>query len=115
LVTYAEKLSKDEARLDWALSAAVLERRVRAFDPWPVAETMLGDQPLRVWRAEALEEAVSAAPGTVLPERSTFDVATGDGVLRLLEVQLPGRRRISAQDFLNAHPAPARLGDRAGG
>lgn len=110
LVTYAEKLSKDEACLDWTLPAPVLERQVRAFNPWPVAETAMGDQTLRIWRAEALDEQSGAAPGTVLRNRSTWDVATGGGVLRLLEVQLPGRKRILTSDYLNAHAAPFRLG-----
>ncbi len=115
LVTYAEKLSKHEATLDWSQAAVVLDRQVRAFNPWPVAETSLGDQTLRIWRAEVLAEACSAVPGSVLAGRKTWDVATGDGVLRLLEVQLPGRSRIRAEDYLNARKAPLRLGHRDAG
>lgn len=115
LVTYADKLTKEEARLDWTRPAVELERQIRAFNPWPVAECGLGDQVLRVWRAEALTEQPDAAPGTVLPGRRTWDVAAGNGVLRLLEIQLPGRRRMSAQDFLNAHTLPGRMSSRAGG
>lgn len=112
-VTYAEKLNKDEAWLDWRQPAIQLDRQVRAFNPWPVAETRLGDQTLRVWRAAAVAEQTRASPGCVLPGRKTWDVATGDGILRLLEVQLPGRRRIRAEDYLNAHELPLRLGHRA--
>jgi len=104
LVTYAAKLEKSEALLDWTLPALELERRVRAFNPWPVAETAWRETTLRVWRAEALDEAATLEPGTVLNRDRTLDVATGQGVLRLLEIQLPGGKRVAAQDFLNAHP-----------
>lgn len=114
-VTYAEKLTKQEAEIDWNQPAVVLARQVRAFNPWPVAETALGDQTLRIWQAEALPEMSDAAPGSVIGGRKAWDVATGSGILRLLEVQLPGRRRILAQDYLNAHEAPLRLGRRAAG
>ena len=114
LVTYAAKLEKSEALLDWSLPAVELERRVRAFNPWPVAETPWRDTLLRVWLAEALDETARAEPGTVLSRDRTLDVATGNGVLRLLEVQLPGGKRVSARDFLNAHPVKSeRLGCRA--
>jgi methionyl-tRNA formyltransferase len=104
LVTYAAKLEKSEARLDWTLPALQLERRVRAFNPWPVAETPYRGTTLRIWKAESLGEPAGAEPGTVLPRDRTLDVATGQGVLRLLEVQLPGGKRMSATAFLNAHP-----------
>jgi methionyl-tRNA formyltransferase len=111
-VTYAAKLDKDEAPLDWTRPALVLERQVRAFNPWPVATTEYRGDALRVWRAEALDDEVpDAEPGAVLSRDKTLEVATGQGVLRLLEVQLPGGKRISAQDFLNAFPARSeRLG-----
>jgi methionyl-tRNA formyltransferase len=111
LATYAAKLEKHEAPLDWSKPAIELERQVRAFNPWPVAETTYRGDTLRIWLAKALDEHVTAEPGTILDWNKTLDVAAGQGVLRLLEVQLPGSKRISAQDFLNAHPSrPARLG-----
>ena len=110
LVTYADKLSKQEALIDWREPAMLLERRVRAFNPWPVAETRLDGQVLRIWRAEALPQPAPSEPGTTLAGRRNWDVSTGDGVLRLLEVQLSGRRRVAGSDFLNAAPAPPMLG-----
>ena len=104
-VTYAHKLDKAEARLDWNEPAAVLERKVRAFDPWPVAEAVLGGETLRVWQAAALPASAGAAPGSIVGAgRDGIDVACGQGVLRLLAVQRAGGRRVSAADYVNARP-----------
>lgn len=100
--TLARKLDKAEAVLDWTLPAVELERRVRSFNPWPVAETTYEGQVLRVWLAQALEGQSKGEPGEVLANPKSLDVVTGDGILRLLEVQLPGGKRLSATDFLNA-------------
>ncbi|AOH36024.1 MAG: methionyl-tRNA formyltransferase [Gammaproteobacteria bacterium] len=102
-VTYAHKLDKAEARQDWSQPAAQLARRVRAFHPWPVAEAELAGERIRIHAATALEAAHDAAPGTVLAAgRDGIDVACGEGVLRLLRVQRPGGKAISAADYLNA-------------
>jgi len=110
--TYAAKLSKSEARIDWAQPAVAIDRQVRAFNPWPVAETTWDGKQLRVWQCEPEPLAVRAAPGTVLESSGDrFVVATGDGALRLLQLQLAGRRAMSAAEFLNANAlAGARLG-----
>lgn len=103
LVTYAEKLSKSDAAIDWSRPALELEYKIRAYHPWPVAETRYGDSTLRIWLAEALADERKGAPGEVLSSKKNLDVATGSGVLRLLEVQMPNGKRMSAQAFLNAH------------
>ncbi|MCC4265200.1 methionyl-tRNA formyltransferase [Oceanimonas baumannii] len=100
---YAEKLSKEEARIDWTLPAGQLERCVRAFNPWPVSYFMVSEHNIKLWQAEVLTEATSAAPGTILAAGKTgIDVATGEGVLRLISLQPPGKKAMSCQDLLNA-------------
>jgi len=107
---YARKLEKSEARIDWRDPAALIERRVRAFDPWPVAWCTIDGERTRVWSSAALGHAHDREPGTVLAAGSGgIDVATGEGVLRILELQRPGKRRMSAADYLNAATAPAFL------
>jgi len=104
-VNYAHKITKSEAALDWTLPAAVLARKVRAFDPFPVAQAQFGATPLRIWRATPIALASASVPGTVLAASAEgIDVACGDGALRLLELQRPGSRRMSARDFLAGHP-----------
>jgi methionyl-tRNA formyltransferase len=104
-VTYAHKLDKAEARLDFARPAIELERQVRAFDPWPVAEGEIAGEPLRIWAAQALDRPHAAAPGSVLAAgREGIELACGKGVLRVTVVQRAGGRRISAADYLNARP-----------
>lgn len=102
--TYAAKLQRSEGRIDWSLGARELARRVRGLQPWPAAWTELEGQVLRIWAAESVDRtAADAAPGTVLGGgRAGIDVATGDGILRLLTVQPAGKRRMPAADFANA-------------
>ena len=102
--TYAAKLHKSEAELDWTRPAPALLRQVNAFNPWPVAQTGFGDKTLRIWRAVCVEaQGEPGRPGCVLAAgRDGMDVACGTGVLRLLEVQLPGGRRLPAGDFSHA-------------
>ncbi len=104
--TYATRLSKREARLEWSLPAAQLARCVRAFDPWPVAYAVLGDgSHLRIWQAEAVDCETDQAPGTVVAAGAAgLDVKTTQGCLRIKRVQTPGKRAVTIRDYLNARP-----------
>jgi len=103
LVTYAEKLSKEEARIDWSLSAAQLERCIRAFNPWPMSYLLIEDQPVKVWKASVIDRQSSATPGTIIDAgKQGIQVATRDGVLNLESLQPAGKKAMSAQDLLNS-------------
>ncbi|CAQ47568.1 methionyl-tRNA formyltransferase [Stenotrophomonas maltophilia] len=102
-VTYAHKLDKAEARLDWAQDADALARTVRAFNPWPIAEATLAGERVRIHGAVALEADHGQAPGTVLAAgRDGIDIACGQGALRLRVLQREGGKAITAADYLNA-------------
>ena len=101
--TYARKLDKSEARLDWSRPAIELERKVRAFNPWPVAEAVLGGERVRIHGAVAIDAATPATPGNVVATgREGIDVACGEGALRIRVLQREGGKAITAADFLNA-------------
>lgn len=103
LATYAHKISKEEALLDWTQPAVELEYEIRAFNPWPIAYTSWQGQNLRIWEAKALEKEHTTSPRTILyAARDGIDIATGKGVLRLLQVQLPGGKVLPIADFYNA-------------
>ena len=111
LVTYAEKLSKTEAELDWTQSAEQLDKIVRGLNPWPVAQTRYNGQVLRIWQAEPLVSDIKTDPGIIICTNKTLDVATGVGLLRLHEAQLPGGKRLPIQAFLSSHhPQGVKLG-----
>lgn len=100
LASYAQKLDKAEAWLDWRRPADELLRRILAFNPWPVAQTRIGETILRIWRAELACRSSDAPPGQVIDlDTGGILVATGQGLLRLLEVQAPGKRIVKAADF----------------
>ncbi|MEB4677742.1 methionyl-tRNA formyltransferase [Enterobacteriaceae bacterium G50] len=103
LVTYAEKLSKEEARVDWSLSAAQLERCIRAFNPWPMSYIVIDEQPVKIWQASVINTPTNAAPGTILEaNRQGIQVATGEGILNLLSLQPAGKKAMGVQDLLNS-------------
>ncbi|MCK2179773.1 methionyl-tRNA formyltransferase [Hafnia paralvei] len=103
LVTYAEKLSKEEARLNWTLSAAQLERCVRAFNPWPVSFFMIDGQPVKVWQSQAIVAEQNQAPGTIISaDKHGIAVATTEGALLMTQLQPSGKKSMSAQDLLNS-------------
>ena len=100
---YAAKLSKEEANIDWTQSAIAIERQIRAFNPWPVSYTQIAAQNVKIWQASVSEETTEAQPGTVLAAtKQGIQVATGDGVLTLLNLQLAGKKAMPVQDILNA-------------
>jgi methionyl-tRNA formyltransferase len=102
-VTYAHKLDKSEARLDWRQSADVLARKVRAFNPWPMAEAMVAGERIRIHEAQALPTSVAATPGDVVAAtRDGIDIACGEGRLRIQRLQREGGKAITAADFANA-------------
>ena len=104
-VTYAKKLDKAEAILDFSRPAIELERQVRAFNPWPVAEGVIAGESLRIWAASAIEMEHHAAPATLLGASGDgIDLACGVGALRITAVQRPGGKRIEVRDYLNARP-----------
>ncbi len=103
LVTYAEKLTKEEARLDWSLPAAQLERCIRAFNPWPMSWLEIDGQPVKVWQASVIAGPVNAAPGTIVEaNKQGIQVATVEGILNLESLQPAGKKAMSAQDLLNS-------------
>lgn len=103
LATHAAKLSKEEARIDWSLSASQLARCVRAFNPWPFSYLTIEDTPIKVWQASALDISSTEAPGTIIDvSKRGIQVATADGVLNLEQLQPAGKKPMSAQDLLNS-------------
>ncbi|MCU1234408.1 MAG: methionyl-tRNA formyltransferase, partial [Candidatus Solibacter sp.] len=98
--TLAPLLKKEDGLIDWRQPALAIHNRVRGLLPWPGAQTTFREQALHIWKSRVAEAAVVAAPGTVLRARPLL-IATGDGALELLEVQLEGRKRIAAADFAN--------------
>ncbi|PWC14820.1 methionyl-tRNA formyltransferase [Brenneria roseae subsp. roseae] len=101
--TYAEKLSKEEARLDWQLSAAQLERCIRAFNPWPVSYLLIDEQPIKVWKAEVISSNHHSQPGTILQaDKNGIQVAARENILNIIELQPAGKKVMKAQDLLNS-------------
>ncbi len=117
---YASKIRKEDAKIVWTESAIVIDRKVRAFNPWPIAYTTIAGQTLRIFSAEPVESITQflpsilsgAVPGTILQANSKgIDIATGEGVLKLTELQLPGGKRLSANALINGKPELFRIGN----
>ena len=100
LATYTKQIEKKDSVIDWSASAAQIERMTRAFDPWPVARTRLGSDEVLIWRSAVEDEASTGSPGTIVAVKPNLVIQCGIGRLRLLEVQAPGRKRMSAADFV---------------
>lgn len=115
LATYAHKLSKADAQIDWTQPAEVLARKLHAYTPWPGLQTTSADQVVKIHQATALPQSASAQPGVI--EHADHDgicVATGDGLIRLEKLQLPGKKPLPAQDILNGRKAQFAPGQRLG-
>ena len=103
--SYARKISKQEAELDWGRPALELARKVRAFNPAPVAQARLGDKRARIWEAGVKPAPGPAGPpGAISRAKDSLDIQTGQGVLAITRLQLPGKKAMSARDFLNGYP-----------
>ena len=103
LANYAQKLSKEEARIDWSMEAVAIERCIRAFNPWPISWFEVAEQTIKVWQAEVIDSDHGQPVGTLLKaDKQGIDVATSKGVLRLLTLQPPGKKAMSVPDLLNS-------------
>ncbi|GAB4297535.1 MAG: methionyl-tRNA formyltransferase [Methylophaga sp.] len=102
--TYASKLDKQEARIDWQQPAAQILRQINAFNPWPVAQTQWQELTMRIWHAELADSTEKGKPGDIVQvSKHGLDVQTGDGILRITKLQIPGKRAMPVSDFLNAN------------
>ena len=111
--TYAHKLSKEEARIDWTLSAHQLARNVRAFNPWPVVWFAYGDESIKVWQVEVLESFEELPAGTIVNvDKNGIEVATGEHNLLLTVIQIPGKKAQAVSDIINGKPDMFVVGHR---
>ncbi|ULN64228.1 methionyl-tRNA formyltransferase [Vibrio gigantis] len=103
LANYAKKLSKEEARISWSDDAAHIERCVRAFNPWPMSHFEAAENSIKVWQSRVAEQTSDKSAGTILQaDKTGIYVATGQGVLVLEQLQVPGKKAMSVQDILNS-------------
>jgi len=107
LATHAPKLEREQGRIDWTESAAVIERKIRAFDPWPGAFMEIDHRKLKIFGATIVDR--SGKPGDISQNENELIVAAGEGSLSLGEVQFEGKRRMSAAEFLRGHSRIAQL------
>lgn len=104
LSTYAPMISKADGHMDFTESPQTVERKIRAFDPWPGSYAFAGEKMYKIWAAEALEDSSDAKPGTVIGQgRDYIDVACGGNILRITQIQAPGKRRVSVGEFLKGN------------
>jgi methionyl-tRNA formyltransferase len=103
LATYAPKIKKEDARINWTQSAIDIDRQIRAFNPYPGAYTMWNGQALRIFEVAIIPETFIQTPGTVIVHQNHPIVITGNQALKLLQIQLPGKKQITGSDFVNAY------------
>ena len=101
--TYAKKIGREDAKLDWNKPAIELERKIRAYNPVPVTHTNLKGIDMKIWEAKIKTSATKLKPGTILNEKLTLDIMTSQDLISITKLQLPGKKIISAKDFLNSH------------
>jgi len=102
--TYAPMISKQDGHIDFTCSAKRIERTIRAFDPWPGSFAFAGEKMLKFWKADVLEETSDSAPGTVIEaQNGHIDIACGEGILRVLEIQAPGKKRTAVGEYLKGN------------
>jgi len=103
-VTHAGKITKEQGRIDWHTSAKEIDQKIRAFNPWPVAFTYVGDALIRIWKAHVIEDAhYSSAPGTIVAHEPALHVATSNGALCIEQAQLPGKKVMPMSEILKGH------------
>ncbi|ENU5816295.1 methionyl-tRNA formyltransferase [Vibrio fluvialis] len=113
LANYAQKLSKEEAKIDWTLSAQAIERCVRAFNPWPMSHFAVADNQIKVWQARVEAGSSKQAAGTILKaDKTGIYVATGAEILVLESLQIPGKKALPVQDILNARASWFEVGSQ---
>lgn len=104
--TYANKISKDEKIIDWHQSALMIQHQIQAFNPWPVATTTFQKQPLKIYEAKAIKQTGTNPPGMLVNmDDDSLSIATGEGCLQIKSLQLPGKKRVLAKDFIHGHQA----------
>ncbi|AMF96205.1 methionyl-tRNA formyltransferase [Vibrio fluvialis] len=113
LANYAQKLSKEEAKIDWTRSAQAIERCVRAFNPWPMSHFAVADNQIKVWQARVEAGSSNQAAGTILKaDKTGIYVATGEEILVLESLQIPGKKALPVQDILNARASWFEVGSQ---
>ena len=103
-VTYARKLSKQEALIDWHMPAVEVHRAIRGYNPWPVAHTLLNNNSLRIWQSKTTADRTNDEPGSIKADKNQLFVACKDNYLEITELQPANKRRMSAREYLSAHP-----------
>jgi methionyl-tRNA formyltransferase len=111
--TYAKKITKEDGRIDWQKSAQEIDCMIRAFNPWPIAYAKIDDLVVRIWQVDIQKSESSEVPGTIIQaNKNGIDVAAGQGILRLLKVQLPGGKPLLVGDILNANAQTFAVGKK---
>lgn len=104
LATYAPMISKEDGRIDFAFAPEKIERRTRAFDPWPGTFTQYGEDTMKLWKVETIDTPCEQAPGTIVDVSDEgIDVSCGGGLIRIKELQMPGRKRVPIREYLKGN------------